>query len=317
MTPGRQSKGNTNYPRLRSRKAAPFPLLMALALVTAVATGCGEGAGQCPTSQLGNPANKEESAITVFAAASLTDAFNAIAREYRLQNPGIELVLNFDGSQRLRTQLEHGAQADVFASADWDQMEAVESRGLTASPPINFASNRLIILGYIGSGGNLDPKTFSSDSLSEDTLRRNLEPLATPGMKIVVGQPQVPIGRYTEQFLEAIETSPALGQELAGGMRANVVSREGNVRAIVQKVDLGEVDAGVVYSSDATQVSAGVTVLELPESINVNAHYPIAALTRKPGVSEFVGLVMSERGQQILRDYDFGPPLDNEENNRQ
>ncbi len=309
--------GNTDGARLGSSKGVHFLLFLALGLVAFVATGCGEGDGQRSTNQSGNPPSTEESVITVFAAASLTEAFNAIATEFRLAYPESELILNFDGSQRLRTQLEHGAQADVFASADWDQMEAVESLGLTASPPINFASNRLIILGYIGSGGNLNPEAFSSYSLSEDTLRGNLEPLAAPGMKIVLGQPQVPIGRYTEQLLEAIESSPALGQELADGIRANVVSREGNVRAIVQKVDLGEVDAGVVYSSDATQVSAGVTVLELPESINVNAHYPIAALTRKPGVSEFVGFVVSERGQLILRDYDFGPPLDNEENNRQ
>ena len=282
---------------------------MALGLVALMVVGCGEAESLRSPGQSGNPALTEESAITVFAAASLTDAFNAIAREYQLQHPGSEVVLNFDGSQRLRTQLEHGARADVFASADWDQMAVVESIGLTASPPVNFASNRLVFLVYDGTGGETGAGPLRSDGRPATTILGKLEPLATPGMKIVLGQPQVPIGRYTEQLLEAIETSPALGQELANGMRANVVSREGNVRAIVQKVGLGEADAGVVYSSDATLVSAEVTVLELPESINVNAHYPIAALTRKQEVSEFIDFVLSEQGQQILRDYDFGPPL--------
>lgn len=273
-----------------------------------MAAGCGSGEAQRPESNSRNPASTEESVLTVFAAASLTDAFDAIAREYRLQHPGSEVVLNFDGSQRLRTQLEYGARADVFAAADWDQMDAVETLGLTASCPVNFASNRLVIMGYIGSGGYLDTETFESQKLSLPEFRGILEPLARPGTKIVLGQEKVPIGRYTEQLLENFEADAAFGQQLVDGMRENVVSREGSVRAIVQKVNLGEADAGVVYSSDAREVSARVSVLYLPDSINVTAHYPIAALTRAQGASSFVDFVLSEQGQQILRNYSFGPP---------
>ena len=116
-------------------------------------TGCGPGELSQPSVPSDSSANAEGSVTTVFAAASLTEAFNAIAREYRIQHPDSEVVLNFDGSQRLRTQLEHGARADVFASADWDQMEAVVDLGLTASPAANFASNRLVILAFAGFGG--------------------------------------------------------------------------------------------------------------------------------------------------------------------
>ena len=315
LTTGTQSKGATDAPRLSNRKNVHFLVLMALGLLAAMATGCGTGEAQRSASNSGNAASREDSVVTVLAAASLTDAFNAIAAEYRLLHPGSEVVLNFDGSQRLRTQLEHGARADVFASADRDQMEEVDALGLTASPPVNFASNRLVILGYTGSGGNLEAQTFESQTPSLPEFRGSLEPLTKPGTKIVLGQPEVPIGRYTEHLLENIEAVPTLGRELVDGLRANVVSREVNVRAILQKVTLGEADAGVVYSSDARVASDGVSGLHLPDSVNVTAHYPIAALTKAPGASRFVDFVLSEQGQQILRNYGFGPPLSVEETN--
>ena len=300
-------------PRLINRQSLHFLLLMALGVMAALAAGCGAGDPPQASGPLGISASAEGSVITVFAAASLGEAFNTIAREYRLRHPGSEVVLNFDGSQRLRTQLEHGARADVFASADWHQMEAVEALGLTANSPVNFASNRLTIMGYVGSGGNLDGEISGSQTPSMSEFRGNLETLAKPGTKIVLGQQEVPIGRYAEQLLNNIEDTPHLGQQLAHGLRANVVSHEASVRGIVQKVNLGEADAGVVYSSDARLSSADIRVLELPDSINVIAHYPIAALTATRGASNFVDFVLSEQGQQVLRSYQFGPPLNMEE----
>ena len=272
-------------------------------------TGCGAEGAQHSSASPSHPDSAEESVITVFAAASLTDVFSAISREYRLQNPGHRVVLNFDGSQRLRTQLEHGARADVFASADRHQMEAVADLGLTAIPPVNFASNRLVILIYAGPGGNLGALALEGQKLSMPGFRHSLETLAKPGTKIVLGHPTVPIGKYTEHLLEEIKADPALGQQIADGIGANVVSQEPSVRAIVQKVNLGEADAGVVYVSDAEAALAGVRSLHLPDSITVIAHYPIATLTRKPGASKFVDFVLSEPGQQILRNYRFGPPV--------
>lgn len=289
--------------------------MLALGLIGFMVMGCGATESQRPSSHSGSPGGAEESTITVFAAASLADAFSAIAAAYESEHPESEVVLNFDGSQRLRTQLEHGARADVFASADREQMSAVESRGLAASPPVNFAGNRLVLLVYAGDSSMVEENPSATAPLSIEEYRQRLEELAGPDTKIVLGQPVVPIGAYTERMLENMAEEPGLGRQLADGLRANVVSREASVRAIVQKVNLGEADAGVVYLSDASVVSTEVRILRLPDSINVTAHYPIAALTNSPGASVFVDFVLSEPGQQILRDYGFGPPLSGEGTN--
>ncbi len=280
-------------------------MLLALGLAVLALTACGASETSRPSGRAGNQAGS--GAITVFAAASLTDAFNAIAREFQSRHPGGEVVLNFDGSQRLRTQLEHGAVADIFASADREQMYAIEALGLTASPPVNFASNHLVILGYAGPGGNLAPEFFGPGT-SPSAFGNRLETLARPGTKIVVGQPAVPIGRYTGQMLENVAAVPGLGKELVDELLANVVSREASVRGIVQKVNLGEADAGVVYSSDARMNPAGNGFLTPPDSVNVTAHYPIAPLTRSEGASMFIDFVLSDQGQRILHNYGFGPP---------
>ena len=245
----------------------------------------------------------------------MTNSFNDIAREYRRQNPDTEVILNFDGSQRLRTQIEHGATADLFASADWDQMRAVEDLELTSSPPVNFASNNLVILGYDGPRGNLETTLFNP-ATSPSAFRWKMDALATPGTKIVVGQPEVPIGRYTERMLGKMAAQPDLGQDLVEDLMANVVSREASVNGIVQKVKLGEADAGVVYSSDASVEFAEAGVLELPDSINVTAHYPVAALTSAEGATKFVDFVLSDEGQRVLQSYGFGPPSATMEANR-
>ena len=314
LNPGTLNKGATPCRGLEGCKAVG-PLLLALGLIGFMVMGCGATESQRPSSQSGSLDGTEVSAVTVFAAASLADAFKSIAAAYESEYPESEVVLNFDGSQRLRTQLEHGAQADVFASADREQMAAVESRGLTASPPVNFASNGLVLLVYAGDNPMQEENPSATAPLSIKEYRRRLEELAVPDTKIVLGQPAVPIGAYTELMLENMAEEPSLGQQLADGLRANVVSQEASVRAIVQKVNLGEADAGVAYLSDASVVSTGVRVLRLPDSINVTAHYPIAALTNAPGASSFVDFVLSEPGQQILRDYGFGPPLSGEGTN--
>lgn len=302
-----RNRGDKDGPRLRSRKDFYSTLLLALGLAAVVAAGCGEEDLSRPSSQTSHPNGTEEWVITVFAAASLTGAFGAIAREYQHQNPGSEVVLNFSGSQRLRTQLEHGARADVFASADWNQVNAVAAQGLAAGPPVNFTSNHLVILAYGSPGGTPEMEPLDPGTLPPD-FRRELETLAKPGTKIVVGQPEVPIGRYTEQLLEKMAAEPSLGEELVAGLRTNVVSREASVRGIVQKVNLGEADAGVVYSSDAQLVNGEARVLDLPNSINVTANYPITALNRTPGAASFIDFVLSYQGQRILHRYGFGQP---------
>ncbi len=310
LTAGGQNKGAKDGPRLSNWKSLHFLLFLAMGIMAAMAAGCGTGDPPGSSSPSGNSTNAEDSVVTVFAAASLTEAFNAIAEEYRTLHPASEVLLIFDGSQRLRTQLEHGAQADIFASADWDQMAEVEALGLTVAPPVNFASNRLAVLVYTGSRGRLNSEAFGTLSHSPDAFWTYLEPLATPGTRIVLGQPEVPIGRYTEEMLKKVAAHSALGPKLEERVLANVVSREASIRGILQKVNLGEADAGVVYSSDARMVRGAVRVLELPDSVNVAARYPIAAMTRESGSAAFLDFVLSESGQEILSSYGFGSPLE-------
>ena len=301
----------TGIPR-RGTRLTFFLLLTMLSLALPAVTGCSGAAADRAGEKGPGAGSLDGGGITVFAASSLSEAFSDMADAYQSRHPGVEVVLNFDGSQRLRTQLEHGARADVFASADWDQMEAVEAAGLTSSPPASFASNRLIFLVYSGTGGARGESPENSPAAAVDPLRQRLEYLAEPGRKVVLGQPEVPIGRYTEAMLARMEDDPKFGRGLVDGVRANLVSREPNVRAIVQKVVLGEADAGVAYRSDALlhYDSQETGAWDLPDSVNVTAHYPIAALTGGGESARFIEFVLSEEGQRILRDHGFGPPSD-------
>ncbi|MDE2843218.1 MAG: molybdate ABC transporter substrate-binding protein [Chloroflexota bacterium] len=265
--------------------------------------------------QTGENLNGGQATITVFAASSLGIAFLEISEAYESNYPGNRVILNFDGSQRLRTQLEHGAAADVFASADWTQMDAIQEKGLLAGNPTTFASNRLVLLLAAEAGNpaenwagpaSQDPKT---QALVGD-FARQLSLLAQPGRKIVLGQPQVPIGRYSEALMEQIAEEPSLGPELVENLSANVVSRESSVRGVAQKVALGEADGGITYATDALTeyTSRGVRVVELPDSLPVQAAYPVAPLARTVSANRFIEFLLSEQGQHILGKHGFGPP---------
>lgn len=242
-----------------------------------------------------------KSDITVFAAASLANAFAELAEAYEGKHPERSVRLNFDGSQRLRTQLEHGARADVFASADWEQMQAVADAGLLTGEPANFAVNELIVLVNTG--------FFDANELRDDSAA-GITRLAEPGVKIVLALEEAPVGRYAAAFLNQASASPNLGPEIADGFRANVVSREANVRSVAQKVALGEADAGITYRTDARpdEVARNTIALEIPESLNVSAEYPIAALSDSEAAAGFIEFVLSEPGREILANNGFGPP---------
>ncbi|MDE2779788.1 MAG: molybdate ABC transporter substrate-binding protein [Chloroflexota bacterium] len=273
---------------------------------------CSSPESSAEAGQAGENLNGRQDAITVFAASSLATAFQEISEAYESNYPGNRVILNFDGSQRLRTQLEHGAAADVFASADWAQMDALQEKGLLAGNPTTFASNRLVLLlaaevGNPAEGSALqDPKTQGMVG----GFARQLSLLSQPGRKIVLGQPQVPIGRYSEALMEQIAEDPSLGPDLVENLFANVVSRESSVRGVAQKVALGEADGGITYATDALTeyTSRGVRVVELPDSLSVQATYPVAPLARTVSANRFIEFLLSEKGQHILGNHGFGPP---------
>jgi len=233
--------------------------------------------------------------VTVFAAASLTDAFNEIGERFRAANPGARVAFNFAASTQLVTQLDQGARADVFASADQTQMDRAKRAGLVDGAEIVFARNRLVLIAPANNPGGISGPTD----------------LARPGLKIVTSQPDVPIGVYTQDMLDRMSRDPAFGPGFKDRVSANVVSLEANVRQIVAKVQLGEADAGIVYRSDVTpQAAPQLRVFDIPDDFSTVATYPIAAVRGAPnsvGGAAFVAFVLSPVGQGILTKWNFVP----------
>jgi molybdate transport system substrate-binding protein len=232
--------------------------------------------------------------LTVFAAASLTDAFEAIAQELEAATPSLSITYNFGGSQALVTQLEEGAQADVFASANVAQMDAAIAAGLVAGAPLPFAHNRLAIVTPAGNPAGIQS---AADLGNEGTL-------------LVLAQPEVPAGRYARESVCLMATDIAIyGAGFVERVAANVVSEEEDVRDVLAKVALGEADAGVVYVSDAAAAGDQVHVVDIPDSVNVIATYPVAILVGNDEAlgSAFVSYLLSEEGQTLLERYGFQP----------
>jgi molybdate transport system substrate-binding protein len=234
------------------------------------------------------PASAGKTTLEVFAAASLSDAFTEIGHELERQRPGLTVRLNFAGSQQLATQIEQGALADVFASADERWMAYATERGLVSGEPVIFARNRLVVI---------VPKT-------NPARIHRLQDLARGGVKLVLGADAAPVGHYSRVVLRNLARDPACGGNFAALALRNVVSEEENVKSVVGKVQLGEADAGMVYRSDVTAaVARYIRVFEIPDSANVLAAYPIALIrhSKRPDAAKaFVDLVLSRAGQAIL-----------------
>ena len=230
--------------------------------------------------------------LTVFAAASLREVFQSIALTFEKQHPNLKVRFNFAGSQDLRVQIEQGAKVDVFASADWKHMKSLATQGLVAEPRV-FARNLPVVV--VPKNNPAKVATFAD--LAKVT-------------HLVVGAPEVPIGAYTENIFAAAEKLN--GKAFADKVRANVRSRELNVRQVLTKVALGEGDAGIVYKTDALTMPDKVQVIEIPSAINVVAEYPIAALKAAPHAElarEFVKLVLSKEGEKVLTAAGFDTAL--------
>lgn len=230
--------------------------------------------------------------LTVYAAASLTEAFSTLGDSLRARDPGLSITFNFAGSQQLAVQIEQGAPADVFASADEHWMRTVLDSGLVDTPT-DFAHNRLVVI--------TPPASAVTD----------LAGLAQPGAKIVLAAPAVPVGRYARRVLRNLSRVPALGVSYGRRVLANVVSDEEDVKAVVAKVQLGEADAGIVYSSDVTaSVAPHVCRIEIPDSLNVLARYPVAVLhstSHREAARAFVTALRSPLGRRVLRANGFLP----------
>lgn len=252
----------------------------------ALATACSSSGSSPDRSEPGGK-------ITVFAASSLTDAFNEIGDAFESKHPEAEITFNFAGTPTLRTQLEQGARADVFASANEDQMRIAIESGVTAGEPSVFTTNRLVVITPVQS-----PQVTSLADLAGDDVL------------LVLALPTVPVGGYARDALANLSGFEGLPDDFTVKALANLASEETNVRQVVAKVTLGEADAGIVYSSDITSGTAPrVSRIEIPSSANVIADYPIA-ITDDSGNSitgrAFVDFVLSPEGQSIMAKHGFG-----------
>ena len=235
----------------------------------------------------------EPRTLNIFAAASLTDAFTEIGEKFETANPGVTITFNFAGSQALRTQIEEGAPADIFASANRTEMDTLAAGSFVKQGASQvFLNNKLIVI-------------LPADN---PAALENLEDLARPGIKLVFAAEEVPVGKYTRQALD--QMSGRFGSDFKDKARANIVSNEDNVKQVVAKVQLGEADAGIVYTSDAVAVPELKTI-DIPMELNVIAEYPIAPLTKSANVdlaTVFINYVLSSDGQTILQKWGFAPP---------
>lgn len=264
-------------------------------LLACLPVACAMIAPACSERSSGNGAPREQAApaagreLVVFAAASLRNAFEALGEEFGRAHAGVEVTFNFAGSQELRTQIEHGAPADVFASADLQHIETLAREGLV-QPAVRFARNRLVVIVPEGA-----------------TAVQRLQDLPQ-AQRIVIGAPDVPIGRYTRQMLaRAAAAWPGFEEQVM----ARVASQELNVRQILAKISLGEGDAAIVYRTDAATAPDKVDAIPIPAEIDVVAEYPITVLTRArhPELARaWVEHVQSPAGQAVLARAGFEPP---------
>ncbi len=259
-------------------------LLYVLLLLVLVMTGCSPTASAAPASK--------PRTLNVFAAASLTDAFTEIGKNFEAAHPGVKVTFNFAGSQALRTQIEEGAPADVFASANKTEMDnLITSKFITQAAPQVFLNNKLVVILPANNPAGLT----------------KLEDLAKPGIKIVLAAEEVPVGKYARQALD--QMNGQLGSDFKDKVLANVVSNEDNVKQVVAKVELGEADAGMVYTSDAI-AAPDLKTIEIPAELNVIARYPIAPLAKSANADlakAFIDYVLSADGQAVLQKWGFAP----------
>jgi molybdate transport system substrate-binding protein len=273
--------------------AAPTP-------ASAIEIGCEPVAASTPPEVTPVPAGEVapvpfpagEHTLTVFAAASLVDAFARIEADLEAANPSLDIVIETAGSQTLVTQLTEGAQADVFASASVNSMIVAEAAGVIAGEPVPFAGNRLVIVTPADNPAGIDA----------------LADLAQDELLLVIAGEDVPAGQYTRRALCATGDAgfvTAVGE--------NVVSEEEDVRGVLAKVQIGEADAGIVYASDATAASlngAGLQVIEFPAGIDTTALYPIAPVSGGDTelATAFISYLTGEEGQQTLAEFGFTSP---------
>ncbi|MFI2606734.1 molybdate ABC transporter substrate-binding protein [Kitasatospora sp. NPDC018619] len=287
--------------RTRTPTARRFAVTAAAVLVLGLGAGaCGSdggkssgspapSAGSPDTSASSNASNaaggvpKASGTVTVFAAASLKETFTELGKKFEAANPGAKVTFNFGGSSSLATSINSGAPADVFAAASPATMKTVTDAGGASGQPATFVRNALTIAVPKG-----NPKHVAG-----------LKDLTAPGVKVALCAKEVPCG------------AAALTALKAAGLDLTPVTLEQDVKGALTKVELGEVDASLVYRTDVKADAAKIDGVDFPEADKAVNDYPIAALAKAPnkgGAAAFVAYVQSPDAQQVLTEAGFQAP---------
>lgn len=248
-----------------------------LALTALLLTGCGSPA---PATTGGTGVTGQ---VTVFAAASLTESFKQLGADFEAANPGVEVTFNFAGSSALAQQINQGAPADVFASAAPANMKQVTDTGAVTAAPTTFAKNTLQIAVPKGNPGKVT----------------GLADFAKADLKIALCAEQVPCGAAARKVFEAAKVTPAPD------------TLEQDVKAVLTKVSLGEVDAALVYRTDVKAAGDAVEGEDFAEASSAVNDYPVAPLAKAPNAvaaKAFVDYVLSEKGRKVLSEAGFAAP---------
>jgi len=264
----------------RRRHPALFTVVCA-AIAALVLAACSSSTSTPSASSSG--AGKVSGTVVVFAATSLTDAFNKIGAQFEKAHPGVTVKFNYNGSSSLATSITQGAPADVFASAAPANMKTVTDAGDAAGTPQVFTRNTGEIMVEKG-----NPKKIMS-----------VKDLANPAIKVAVCAPEVPCGAVATAIFKN------------AGVTVKPVSEETNVGGVVTKVTLGEVDAGIVYVTDVKESEGKATGVPIPASQNDITEYPIAQVKGAPnatGAKAFISYVLGPDGQKVLASFGFLPP---------
>jgi molybdate transport system substrate-binding protein len=264
--------------------------LFAAALISGLAvaglTGCGRG-------ENGGEGGKQGGTLTILAASSLTDAFGVLAKTFEKRNPGTEVRTSFGASSDMLAQIQQGAPADVFASADQENMDTAVKSGLVAGRPEIFVRNREVVMVPKDNPANI----------------KSLRDVAKPDIRLVLAENEVPAAEYAKEILH--KASARYGEDFEKDVLSNVVSREADVRASVNRVAVGDADATFGYASDYTpEIKDRVEVVQIPSGFNIVATYPVAALkgAKSPELArKWVDLVTGEEGQRVLKKWGFEP----------
>jgi len=231
--------------------------------------------------------------LTILAASSLTDAFGELGNTFEEQNQGVEVKQTFGASSDLLAQIQQGAPADVFASAAEEEMDTAEKDDLVSGTPRVFVKNREVIMVPKDNPANIE----------------SLQDLTKPDIKLVLAQKDVPAADYAVEILG--KANAEYGEDFEKDVLSNVVSREADVRASVNRVVVGDADATFGYASDYTpDIKDRVKVVPIPPNLNIIATYPIASLKDAKDLDlakKWVDLVTSKEGQRVLEKWNFEP----------